>query len=76
MVAPVEETPADSADQIFGEDATPAEAEQPAEARLTAEQLFGPDATEPAEEETPLHAAQIFGEEPAEGGTEEGEKPA
>jgi N utilization substance protein A len=75
VAAPVEEAPAPSADQIFGEDAAPAEAEQPAEARLTAEQLFGPDATEPAEEETPLSAAQIFGEEPTEGSTEETPKP-
>ena len=75
VVAPVEESPAPSADQIFGEDATPAEAEQPAEARLTAEKLFGPDATEPAHEETPLSAAQIFGEEPTADGTEETPKP-
>ena len=60
------EAPTPSADQIFGESTAPSVSEEPAEVRLTAEQLFGPDAVEeqPAEE-APLSAAQIFGEEPA-----------
>ncbi len=66
VVAPVEEGSAPSADQIFGEAARPNEVNEQADVRLTAEQLFGPDATEPAAEEAPLSAAaQIFGEEPA-----------
>ncbi len=39
--------------------------EQPAEARLTAEQLFGPGATEKPPEEPHVSAAQLFGEAPA-----------
>ena len=51
-------------DHIFGDALRPTEADEPAEVKLTAEQLFGPDSTAPAAEETPLNAAQIFGEEP------------
>ncbi len=66
VTVPSEEPPPPSADQIFGEATAPAEPEQPAEVRLTPEQLFGPDVREEAPaEEAPLSAAQIFGEEPA-----------
>jgi N utilization substance protein A len=75
VAAPVEAAAPPSADQIFGVDATPTEADQPAEVKLTAEHLFGPDVTETVEEEPPLSASQIFGEEPAADATGEAPKP-
>jgi transcription termination/antitermination protein NusA len=67
VTIPAPESPAPSAEQIFGESTAPDASEQPAEPHLTAEQLFGPDVVEEQpEEEKPLSAAQIFGDEPVE----------
>jgi N utilization substance protein A len=58
-------TAAERAEALLGP-ATPDETAAPAEPKLTAEQLFGPEPTEaPAPEEPPVSAAQVLGEESA-----------
>jgi N utilization substance protein A len=58
-------TAAERAEALLGP-AVADETAAPAEPKLTAEQLFGPEPTEPPPpEEPPASAAQVFGEEPA-----------